>query len=50
MKVAQLDSTFAIICAVKVLYKNGYINKATFDNICKNENIIRNKVNSRNAA
>ncbi len=50
MNVSQLDSTFAIICAVKVLYKNGYINKETFDNICKNENIIRNKVNSRNAA
>ena len=50
MNVSQLDSTFAIICAVKVLFKNGYINKATFDNICKNENIIRNKVNSINAA
>ena len=50
MNASQLDSTFAILCAVKVLYKNGYINKATFDNICMNQNIIRNKVNSRNAA
>lgn len=50
MKVSQIDSIFAILCVVKVLYKNGYINKATFDNICKNENIIINKVNSRNAA
>ena len=37
MEVSQISSSLAIMTALKVLFDNGYINLATYENIIKNE-------------